>query len=117
MTEEQLRDLFTFAYYEGYHRKVQEIHEQKVTSFDESFEKFKSKIINNTSLEEWEKDVKTNLKPLNDRWFELIKDYPNSERVGSIWIKTNDSEKYWYHNNYLSPEDVEDNPEYFKEIK
>jgi len=48
--------------------------------------------------------------------FKLIKSYPNSENVGSVYTKTDLCENYWYFTNCLSPADVENNPEFFEEI-
>ena len=48
--------------------------------------------------------------------YKLIKHYPNSENVGSIWTKRDIDENYWYTNCYLDPADVENNPEFFEEI-
>ena len=50
------------------------------------------------------------------RKFKLIKKYPNSENVGSVWTKRDIDDYYWYTNCYLIPEDVENNPEFFEEI-
>ena len=46
--------------------------------------------------------------------FKLIKSYPNSENVGSVWKVFGD--RYCYMNSSLDPADVEDNPEFFEEI-
>jgi len=53
---------------------------------------------------------------MKPRKFKLIKSYPNSENVGSVWTKREIYENYWYTNCYLIPEDVENNPEFFEEI-
>jgi hypothetical protein len=53
---------------------------------------------------------------MKTRSFKLIKSYPNSENVGSVYTKTDLCENYWYYTNCLSPADVEDNPEFFEEI-
>ena len=53
---------------------------------------------------------------MKTRKFKLIKKYPNSENVGSIWTKIPEFEMYWYENCYLGLCDVEDNPEFFEEV-
>ena len=53
---------------------------------------------------------------MKPRSFKLVKKYPNSENIGSIWTKTPETKNYWYMNCYLDPADVEDNSEFFEEI-
>ena len=53
---------------------------------------------------------------MKTRSFKLVKKYPNSENIGSIWTKTPETKNYWYMNCYLDPADVENNPEFFEEI-
>lgn len=53
---------------------------------------------------------------MKTRSFKLVKKYPNSENIGSIWTKTPKTKNYWYMNCYLDPADVENNPEFFEEI-
>lgn len=53
---------------------------------------------------------------MKPRSFKLVKKYPNSENIGSIWTKTPETKNYWYMNCYLDPADVENNPEFFEEI-
>jgi hypothetical protein len=53
---------------------------------------------------------------MKKRKFKLVRSYPNSENVGTIWTKTELGENYWYFTSCLSPADVEGNPEFFEEI-
>lgn len=53
------------------------------------------------------------------RYFELIKKYPESQPLGTIFEKDYYSESYNLPNTYLiyvKKEEVENNPEFFKEI-
>jgi len=55
---------------------------------------------------------------MKPRSFKLIKSYPNSENVGSVYEQGDFMGRpiYFKAGNYLDPADVEDNPEFFEEI-
>jgi hypothetical protein len=51
---------------------------------------------------------------MKPRSFKLIKSYPNSENIGSVWKVFGD--RYHCMNSSLDPADVENNSEFFEEI-
>lgn len=53
---------------------------------------------------------------MKPRSFKLIKNYPGSSALNTVFTSTEDGKLYKNWGTYLDPADVEDNPEFFKEI-